>query len=535
MRDTTLGSAGVPRPGARSGWGRFACAAVLASISSQPLAGQAPEAPSLDVVKAARATIAAQPEILLQQQRLASSRGALQTASGQFDPQLSASLLRARDTLPFTDAQIEQTDQLYDAATTNTTAYRLGLEKVFRTGLTISPLLEVVREDVNVLGAATNRAGVAFQVTQPLLRGRGRDVVTAQETAARLEVEATTLDLRQVIASSVVRTVQAYWGYLAAVRALDVLRKAEDRARTLVDQIQTMIRADVRPAADLKQSQANLADRVSQRAAAEQALFEARQRLGIAMGLPFDQIGALPLPGDTFPDIEATQVASAATFGGMVDQAMAYRSDLQALRTRQREADVLRAQARDGLRPELNLGGSAGYAGLDEGRAFWQLFTPLAPQGFNASASLLFSWPVLNNTARGLFSQSEATYQQTSLEADDLARTISARVTVAADAVRQSAVRAHSAREASSLYRAAVSDEWQKLQIGLSTMLDVILIEDRLTQSLLSEVEAELSYALAVAQLRFETGTLIGDLRGVSDPTLLVDRERITQVPTGGS
>jgi len=34
-------------------------------------------------------------------------------------------------------------------------------------------------------------------------------------------------------------------------------------------------------------------------------------------------------------------VSSAATFGGMVDQAMAYRSDLQALRTRQREADVL--------------------------------------------------------------------------------------------------------------------------------------------------------------------------------------------------
>jgi len=147
---------------------------------------------------------------LLQQQRLASSRGALQTASGQFDPQLSASLLRARDTLPFTDGQIEQTDQLYDARHEHD-----GVPPGAREGLPDGP------DDQSPAGGRSRGRQRVGRRHEP--RGRrlprdataparaSRDVVTAQETAARLEVEATTLDLRQVIASSVVRTVQAYW------------------------------------------------------------------------------------------------------------------------------------------------------------------------------------------------------------------------------------------------------------------------------------------------------------------------------------
>jgi hypothetical protein len=64
-------------------------------------------------------------------------------------------------------------------------------------------------------------------------------------------------------------------------------------------------------------------------------------------------------------------------------------------------------------------------------------------------------------------------------------------------------------REAAGLYGSAVEDERQKLQLGLSTIIDLVLIEDRLTRTLLDEVSAMLSYAEALARLRFETGTLI--------------------------
>jgi outer membrane protein TolC len=102
-----------------------------------------------------------------------------------------------------------------------------------------------------------------------------------------------------------------------------------------------------------------------------------------------------------------------------------------------------------------------------------------------------------------------------------------------AESVRQNTIRVLSAGEAASLYRAAVGDEWEKLQIGLSTIVDLILTEDRLTQSLLDEIDARLNYATAVARLRFETGTLVGDSGSDRpDPARAVDLERLTRAPS---
>jgi hypothetical protein len=55
----------------------------------------------------------------------------------------------------------------------------------------------------------------------------------------------------------------------------------------------------------------------------------------------------------------------------------------------------------------------------------------------------------------------------------------------------------------------------------------VVLIEDRLTRSLLDEIAATLRYASALARLRFETGTLVAG----AAPAFEVTAETLMTVP----
>lgn len=518
----------------RHGWRTpRACFVIVPLLLATPsvVHAQAP-APTLTIVDAARVTISGQPDILLQQQQVNFNRGTLGLASSLFDPRVTASFSRGRDELPFTLAQKEQAQGLFDSTVTNITSYRVGVEKQFRSGFLLSPSVEMQRQDLNFEDLSPNRAVVSIVGTLPLLRGRSRDVVTATERAARSDVFASELDLQHTAAGAVARTAQAYWTYVAATRRLAVLVDAETRARTLVGEMQALIDGGNRPAAEIRQVQANLADRVAQRAFGEQSLVEARHGLGLAMGITIPLIETLAPPADDFPALSDDEALNVVAVERLVRGALQRRRDLEAVATRQTSATTLREQARDALQPQVNLVTALGYAGIDEGNEFWKLMTPLAPSGFNISTSLVVDWATLNNRALGTLARSEAAYQQTTIQRQELARTIGSNVAVAADGVRRSATRVRSAREAAALYTAAVDDERQKLQIGLSTIIDLILTEDRLTQSLVSEVEASLGYAQAVTRLRFEAGSLIDEPSDGSAPTAgAIDRLRLTTVP----
>ena len=109
-------------------------------------------------------------------------------------------------------------------------------------------------------------------MTVPLLRGRGRDVVAATETAAGIEVEASLLDLNQTISSLLSNTASSYWNAVGAAKNLKVAQGSEERGRIYVENVQTLIAAGRVPEAEIHQVNANLATRSAARIAAEQSL-----------------------------------------------------------------------------------------------------------------------------------------------------------------------------------------------------------------------------------------------------------------------
>jgi outer membrane protein len=486
-------------------WVHGAAFLIVLALSGRPGVSAELDPPSLTLSEMLRLTLERQPALQIQESVRDAAEADVTGAAAQFDLRLSADALREHEVTRLAGAAGG------GDADTDTTSYSVGLLKQLRSGLRIQPQLRWIRVDAGVT-PLPNRATATLGLTQPLLRGRGAEATTAVLRAATSEADAAAQELRHVTAQALVRTAQTYWNYAAVSSRLEVAVESEQRARSLAEEGRVLVAADKRPAADMKQLDANLADRTSARLVAEQTLEQARHDLGLAAGLGLDEIAQLPLPADDLPappeELDTRQRAALAT---LAETALAQRNDLRAAADRERSAGAIEAGARDGLKPRLDLSVSSGYSGLQEGEGFDLYFTPFRRDlaGPSLSVSLELEWPFANRAAHSRLAGALAQSQVSGLRRRDLERSIRSSVTLLAADLTRSAERVRSAQHAGRLYRSAIEDEREKLKLGKSTVVDMLNTEDRLTRTLLDEVGARLAYAIALARLRFETGTLL--------------------------
>ena len=512
--------------------GRFgpAVAWCVCAVAAPALGGPAEEPAGLSIVVAVRITLEQQPDIRLSDQAVEIGRGDLEVQRGAFDTSIRASVSQARDRTPLSSSQAGQgIDQIVSDAT----RYSIDLRKPLRTGLVLTPAVQMDRTDTNVPLDPESRATVWFTVSQPLIRGRGRSVAAAGETAQGLELDAIRGERDFTISRTIVQTASAYWDYVAAIESLEIARESEQRFRRLESDMAALIEGDQIPAADIKQPRANRASRTGSTVAAEQRVFEAQQALGLAMGSPFEEIVRLPPPSDRLPEVPAASLPEPGESAPYIEQALARRGDLVAARARVEAAEVLVGAARNGVRPRLDLLLQAGYKGLGEGPGFGTLFSPFGDgvKGIDVGASLVVEFPPANRTAQGRLARSQAFAEQARILAAESARAIRSSVAVAVADLSRAARRVGIARETTELFRSAVDDQNQKLRLGIGTVIDLILTEDRLIQAELGEVAARRDYAAAVVRLRFETGSLLQP----SGAAQQIDHATITSPPPPGA
>ncbi|MCM2256103.1 MAG: TolC family protein [Vicinamibacteria bacterium] len=497
-----------------------------ALLLAVPAAGQSP-APGLSLLDAVTTTLSEQPDIRLLNRQVDIAAGDLEAQRGIFDTTLGSQFLRQRDETPLNSTQA--VPDLFEALRNDTTRLGVSASQLFRFGLTLTPSVSFDKTTTNLPDALVeNRYGLGLTATQPLLRGRGRKAAAVGEIAQGHELLAVRAELGHGVAQSVLRTVQAYWNYVATVRALAIVSDAEDRFGNMRDEAEALIQADQMPAADIKQLKANLASRTGSRLQAEQQVLEARHALGLAMGLPVEQFDALPVPADDFPAVAADlpQPAQADLF---VPAALARRGDLQAATRRIEAAGALLESARNGIQPKLDLQLRVGYKGLAEGSGTGRYFAAFGEglAGPDVAAAVTFQFPPSNRAAEGQLARSTAVMDQARTAAFDRERQVRSGVTVALADLATAGRRVAIAAETAALFREAVDDEQQKVRLGLGTVVDLIFTQDSLTSALIDEVQARFGYALALARLRYETGTL---LAGESDRPQL-DPAALTTAP----
>jgi outer membrane protein TolC len=489
----------------------------------------------LALLDAARYTLAHQPQIELARQAVEIGKAQKQLASSVFDTQLSANGAGSHTYTPLSNYDHETAlaagiDTYFQNTTTSSVGG--GAQKQFRSGLIAGPTLSLGRLTDNLTNQeGVNTAQLDFGLTAPLLRGRGRQVVTAPETAAQRGVEASTEDLRETLSNLVASTAASYWDYAAAIRAEEIYRDSEQRGQEFVESVRTLIQADRMAAGELHQALANLSAQTASRIAASEQVTEVRQSLGFAMGMTAMDALAIPSPADRLPETASDPAValSASAMHAYIEDALRMRGAFLASQKRADAANTLRQAAHNSLLPQLNLVAQAGYSGLSSGHDASDYLLSIfnRARGPDISAGIQYSFSPANRAAHGQVQAAEATYREAALAGSETERAIAVAVVNALTSLQSTAAALDKAAESARFYRQALDGERDKLRLGVGSLIDLLTMESRLTGAELTLVGAQHDYAVALVRLRQATGTLLGP-----GPSPTVQREVFYHAPT---
>ena len=486
----------------------------------------------ISLIEAVRLTLLHDPNLRLAEQQAVAAKGIAQTASGPFDPLLVANA-------SYSDLKTPLTPSPFTASTdseSKTAVAGLSLAFPFRDGVTAGVVADggwtsnrLVGGDQSVVTANPDvyNAEVGFTLDAALLRGRGVEATGAAEKAARINWEASELSYRHAASTSVLNTIAAYWSLVGAQEQLQIAKKTLALSARNAEVTRALIAGDEIPRAELSRVLASQAADQGQVAAAERAVTEARVALAIAVGLSVPEVANAPLASDPFPVPEKPALLAAGP-GDLIAAALDRRLDRKAALKLMEAGGVLLASARTGLRPKLDFHGritaaTVGASSLSNAGSDWT-FPSFA-------ASLAFEKPLGNHAARGQVLQQEAAWNQQTIGAADLERVIKAAVVRITRSLGEAAEQVARAQEATTFYARTVDDENEKYRGGQSTLIDTITTRQLGTSADLAYTAALEQWALLVAQLRFETGTLVDEEAGRS----VVRKESLLSLPAPGA
>jgi outer membrane protein TolC len=484
-------------------------------------------ASGLTLLQAVHQTLARQPNIKLAEQEVAGSAAELTQAEGRFDLFVKSSVDYQDSYQPLTRQQRKATGE--SANQQGVGEFTLGLNQELVNGILLQPSLSITRTDDQSFGLETqNQASVNFDLIVPLQKGWGRDVAQSGIHSAQASLESSRYRLQHTTAQTLKEMISAYWAYVSALRKLTIMENIVARAQQGVTEMTELIRAGEKPAADLGPLQANLADKKFSLIQARQALVDARNNLKIAMGLKRDE--AISLPLDSFPAVIDSRVMQQTSGDSLAGLACRMRRDLKAESRNQQAIEYSLVGAENDLKPRLDLVFSLGYNGLDEGGGWKDTAHSLNSrvEGANCGVALHFQHSLQNRGAQGQWAQLQAKLQQARISTSDLERRIVSRVEVAFTALQNSLKNLAYSHESVKVYRQVVANETEKVRLGMSTVIDLLAMTDKLESAQLSEVENQRAYADALVTLRYETGSLVsweGDRSFVS-------RKQLTTIPT---
>lgn len=474
--------------------------AIMLAAAGDIVAEQGEAGKELTLSEALEMTFKLNPQLLIAKKQVAAGYGSFRSAAGQFSYNAGVFITNSR------------TRKFHPELSTNhsnSSAYGVSIYKSFTSGTSLDFTLSTNRTSDDFSTAATNNSSVYLSMTMPFLRGTG---ASASENLRITEesIERNELNYLHAISQSVLNTSIAYWSYVISFKSLGVLRNTEQNAEKLVKETRTLVLAEERPEADLQQPLANLAFKKAQRARAEQDMVERRHSLGLAIGLKVDQMASLPPPVTDFPAAQdGTVLHDMRLLDNLIKIALKTRQDYLGLINDEGVSRIRVAASNNRAKPQMNLSFNVGYTGLNSGNQLDNYFTPLGQnmRGPNIMTRLEFGLP--SPGAEGDKARSQAGLEQAVIRKGDYERLIRSNVTVAVEALKRSVEELKSSREAVELYESSLYNINQKLQHGMATLIDQIFIEDQLTTVMLNEIQSKARYAIALIQLRYETGTLI--------------------------
>lgn len=369
-----------------------------------------------------------------------------------------------------------------------------------------------------------------FSAVQPLLRGRGRNIATMSERVAELYIEITKENTVYNNSYEILQIGDAYWKYYTAFKNLEIYLENEKRVKNVLDMTQELVKADKKPAGDLSQIYADLANQQKLTVSAQQDLYNARLYLGRMVGLSDADSRNIGDPMNEYPTITESGVQNLDK-EFFTNLALQKRNDLIAAQKTISASEMQYELAENNKKPQLDLEGFVFYGSASQGNGKnYRLSSLVNEEGryMGVGAKLTFSFDLNNNLAKGNLARSKVALNDQNIVTQNLERNIHLNISSSVNNLSSSILILERSKESLENYRQAFNDEQVKFQTGLTTLLNLILFQERLTNSELQYLQAQQNFALSILNLRHETGTLISqDANGFT-----ISRDAYYSIPT---
>jgi outer membrane protein len=435
-------------------------------------------------------------------------------AKAPFDPQLILSFNTTRTAQP-EPSQISGAETL-DSLSQNSQA---SYSQVLGSGPTVSASYNANRSSSNSAFNIFNpniSDSLNFQVTQPLLQGRGNLQLRTPLLIARKQLLITSKQSLTTIANAMSNAASQYWEAVRARDGIRVQEQALDLAQKSYEHDKLALELGALSRLDIFQSESQVAQRKLSLIQSQFAYREQKDALRRLIGAdlkPATRSMEIVLQDD--PAVHADGV-STQTVNEAITKAMQERPELNAANQRISIDDLNEKSARNSLLPRLDLSvnaGSAGLAGvqLPSTGILGTSSIPIASSGLGDSlrqlvtfngpyygAGLTLTLPFKASAARANLADAMVSRARDNYSVRQIQQQIILEVKTAANDLELAREAVKAALAARDLARQNADAEQQKYELGTITAFELLSAQTSLATVESSVVDANISFQKAL-------------------------------------
>jgi outer membrane protein TolC len=344
---------------------------------------------------------------------------------------------------------------------------------------------------------------VSLVLSQPLLRGFGRDVFDANERRATLARDAAVLAKRLVAIQAVQAVISAYWDLVLAERGVAITQASLDLARERLRVTQIGADGGKIPRSEIPAVLQIIATREEDVLNGELGVLDRSIALRRAAGMP---IGAGELGLRVATDLETKD--QPLDLGQLVERAYTASPELAQLAKQDASATIEIAVTENGLLPQLDAALSIGPAG--SAATFGQSWKNTAEfDEIVAVGSLTFSQSIGRNEARGRVREQRELQRKLVVNAADIRAQIAQTMTLSVAQVELARRRVTLSQRAIDLANENIKIEIDRFNLGKSTNFDVLNRQEDLRQAELRKTQALIDWHKAETVVQALTGDIL--------------------------
>ena len=370
-------------------------------------------------------------------------------------------------------------------------------------------------------------SGLTLSFNQPLMQGFGIELNSRNLIQAKDDREIADIAFSQQVMATVAQVEDIYWNVVTANESVKVAQEAVDLAQKILNDTQRQVEIGTMAPLQVTQAKATLATD-------QQTLIAAQTNLeynglllknAVTKNLSDPILAAADVVTTdtiTLPANEPIQPAS-----DLVKLALQYRPELAETRINLSISEMSLKATKNELKPTLNLVGSYNANALQStyGKTFGDVFAGNFPSyalGFNLQI------PLRNRSAQADVARAQLQLQQSYLQQQQQINNIVISVEQAQFALQSSRAQVLAAQDAVTLNRETLDADQKKLDLGATTVTQVLTDQSNLTNAESALVNAESTYIQNKVNIERLTGrTLTANRISILD----AENGKVTQMP----